>query len=115
DAPQLLEPSLSCVDPSRTDIYAPPLHDALPIWDTSRVNEILNRAQIRSLFPRDIKFRWTANSIDVSGNYFRLIALKAATRDGRRSEEHTSELQSRENLVCRLLLEKKNTSNISMT
>src|SRR5690606_40062641 len=27
--------------------------------------------------------------------------------DGRRSEEHTSELQSRENLVCRLLLEKK--------
>src|SRR5690606_41824371 len=27
----------------------------------------------------------------------------------RRSEEHTSELQSRENLVCRLLLEKKNT------
>src|SRR5207302_11371202 len=28
-------------------------------------------------------------------------------RDHRRSEEHTSELQSRENLVCRLLLEKK--------
>src|SRR5690606_41098192 len=28
---------------------------------------------------------------------------------GRRSEEHTSELQSRENLVCRLLLEKKKT------
>src|SRR5690606_40619873 len=28
----------------------------------------------------------------------------------RRSEEHTSELQSRENLVCRLLLEKKKTS-----
>src|SRR5690606_40538209 len=28
----------------------------------------------------------------------------------RRSEEHTSELQSRENLVCRLLLEKKNNS-----
>src|SRR3712207_7670572 len=31
----------------------------------------------------------------------------AATRDGR-SEEHTSELQSRQYLVCRLLLEKKN-------
>src|SRR5690606_41621820 len=30
---------------------------------------------------------------------------------GRRSEEHTSELQSRENLVCRLLLEKKNTQS----
>src|SRR5690606_39491818 len=31
-----------------------------------------------------------------------------ATLDGLRSEEHTSELQSRENLVCRLLHEKKN-------
>src|SRR5690606_39555752 len=30
---------------------------------------------------------------------------------GTRSEEHTSELQSRENLVCRLLLEKKNISS----
>src|SRR5690606_39801790 len=29
-----------------------------------------------------------------------------------RSEEHTSELQSRENLVCRLLLEKKKTKNM---
>src|SRR5690606_40228065 len=32
-------------------------------------------------------------------------------RAGERSEEHTSELQSRENLVCRLLLEKKNKRN----
>src|SRR5436309_11252716 len=32
-----------------------------------------------------------------------------AIHGGRRSEEHTSELQSRENLVCRLLLEKKKT------
>src|SRR5690606_23168205 len=30
-----------------------------------------------------------------------------------RSEEHTSELQSRENLVCRLLLEKKNTTHVN--
>src|SRR3712207_8112646 len=42
-------------------------------------------------------------------------ALRAAARlqdpdDGRRSEEHTSELQSRQYLVCRLLLEKKNTN-----
>src|SRR5436305_2794286 len=34
---------------------------------------------------------------------------------GRRSEEHTSELQSRPHLVCRLLLEKKNYNNISET
>src|SRR5690606_40184643 len=34
--------------------------------------------------------------------------LKPVTARVHRSEEHTSELQSRENLVCRLLLEKKN-------
>src|SRR3712207_7371559 len=32
--------------------------------------------------------------------------------DGLRSEEHTSELQSRQYLVCRLLLEKKNNSHV---
>src|SRR3712207_7876258 len=36
-------------------------------------------------------------------------------RTRRRSEEHTSELQSRQYLVCRLLLEKKNTLTVSMT
>src|SRR5436309_9277988 len=36
--------------------------------------------------------------------------LRAFLGHGLRSEEHTSELQSRENLVCRLLLEKKNYS-----
>src|SRR3712207_7254529 len=34
-------------------------------------------------------------------------ALRAAREDAQRSEEHTSELQSRQYLVCRLLLEKK--------
>ena len=51
--------------------------------DTSKVNEYLNRQQIRNIFPRDMKFRWTANSVDEAGNYYRLIALKANTRDGR--------------------------------
>src|SRR5690606_39018002 len=37
--------------------------------------------------------------------YVRLLADARFTRDVCRSEEHTSELQSRENLVCRLLLE----------
>src|SRR5690606_40032089 len=37
-----------------------------------------------------------------------ISARSGSTRHASRSEEHTSELQSRENLVCRLLLEKKN-------
>src|SRR5690606_41659165 len=39
-----------------------------------------------------------------------LLNTKADLNRGIRSEEHTSELQSRENLVCRLLLEKKKTN-----
>src|SRR2546430_10289749 len=40
--------------------------------------------------------------------------LAAPDRDALRSEEHTSELQSQSNLVCRLLLEKKKHSHISI-
>src|SRR3712207_8606752 len=40
--------------------------------------------------------------------YVRRKAARAALRQRERSEEHTSELQSRQYLVCRLLLEKKN-------
>src|SRR3712207_7709541 len=41
-------------------------------------------------------------------------ASKVAQENHGRSEEHTSELQSRQYLVCRLLLEKKKTLNISI-
>src|SRR5207302_10510811 len=40
------------------------------------------------------------------------VPRRASLRASWRSEEHTSELQSRENLVCRLLLEKKKTRQI---
>src|SRR5690606_41463487 len=45
------------------------------------------------------------DSLLVSGGWTPSLHLFSHTRG--RSEEHTSELQSRENLVCRLLLEKK--------
>ncbi|RIJ49808.1 protein translocase subunit SecDF [Maribellus luteus] len=51
--------------------------------DTSKVNSYLNNPQIRSLFPRDMKFAWTAKSMDQAGMLYRLIALKVTTRDGR--------------------------------
>src|SRR5688572_31790911 len=41
------------------------------------------------------------------------ILRHAVEKAGQRSEEHTSELQSQSNLVCRLLLEKKKTLNTS--
>src|SRR5699024_6011461 len=49
----------------------------------------------------------SANSNDLRGKILRITPLEEIPAD--RSEEHTSELQSRFDLVCRLLLEKKNT------
>src|SRR5690606_41659234 len=52
---------------------------------------------------------WVAWQGDIlRGDDRMVLDLPVATDNGERSEEHTSELQSRENLVCRLLLEKKN-------
>src|SRR2546430_10090103 len=73
-------------DTATTEIYTLSLHDALPIsHDVSHVEE-------RFRFPRG----------DVAPVHERRAAVGR-----RRSEEHTSELQSQSNLVCRLLLEKK--------
>src|SRR5690606_13580172 len=59
---------------------------------------------------------WGRGTIDNKGSLIAMVEaaellIKRGFRPSRRSEEHTSELQSRENLVCRLLLEtKKNKS-----
>src|SRR5205809_3842917 len=81
------------------DIYTLSLHDALPIW--SRCRNSLPRArsaQRTSARPRSIHGPRPDTAVP-------LIDLGRA--DVLRSEEHTSELQSRLHLVCRLLLEKK--------
>src|SRR5256886_3443627 len=44
----------------------------------------------------------------------RILAIKTINTEEARSEEHTSELQSQSNLVCRLLLEKKNNEATSV-
>src|SRR5690606_42016218 len=52
--------------------------------------------------------RFTVESFPTKELEARIISVgKTFEKDPKRSEEHTSELQSRENLVCRLLLEKK--------
>src|SRR5438046_6531403 len=45
----------------------------------------------------------------------KLVPYRSKNEERRRSEEHTSELQSLTNLVCRLLLEKKNKKTIDTT
>lgn len=51
--------------------------------DTAQVNSYLNQEQIRSIFPRNMMFRWSAKPVDEAGNYYRLVALKVTSRDGR--------------------------------
>src|SRR5690606_41142143 len=59
-----------------------------------------------TLFPYTTLFRSHDLSV-LLRDRIQVETVRHARRAGRRSEEHTSELQSRENLVCRLLLEKK--------
>src|SRR5689334_24141592 len=83
-----------------TEIYTLSLHDALPI---SRAE-----AAWRTTLDNGGEVVWTATLYDVDArSYFVLAFDRMALRVYRRSEEHTSELQSQFHLVCRLLLEKK--------
>src|SRR6202043_4239182 len=65
---------------------------------------MIRRPPRSTLFPYTTLFRSVARGC---AQYHGFRAARSL-RDGRRSEEHTSELQSRPHLVCRLLLEKKN-------
>src|SRR3712207_6962714 len=92
-------------DTATTEIYTLSLHDALPIWGCSscvrrhydprgnRVNRI-NAGVLRTC------------RAGAPGSACRRRGYRPGPGPDR-SEEHTSELQSRQYLVCRLLLEKK--------
>src|SRR5438045_9110470 len=79
------------------------LHDALPILNSAVTGELMSSPVIG--MPRSPDSR-VAMSMGIwpSNGTRRRFASRA------RSEEHTSELQSLRHLVCRLLLEKKNTN-----
>jgi SecD/SecF fusion protein len=51
--------------------------------DTAQINTYLHQQQIRNIFPQNMIFRWTAKPADEAGNFYRLIALKVTSRDGR--------------------------------
>src|SRR6266498_4572146 len=72
-------------DTATTEIYTLSLHDALPIFELHRRQPVGFFGRLPHDLERD----------------------QLGREDLRRSEEHTSELQSRPHLVCRLLLEKK--------
>src|SRR5260370_3360192 len=69
---------------------------------------MIRRPPRSTLFPYTTLFRSQAPPAGGSGR--RRRGARPTQAVGRRSEEHTSELQSHLNLVCRLLLEKKKTT-----
>src|SRR2546430_12785911 len=96
-------------DTATTEIYTLSLHDALPIFSSCR--RILHRSAPRAARTA-ISFIREAPRASI-----RLVTLVQAISNTRltRSEEHTSELQSQSNLVCRLLLEKKKIMTLHLT
>src|SRR5690606_41689210 len=102
-------------EPAPTLLYTLSLHDALPIFMIPMINEAvfaLNEG-VASAEDIDAVMRLGASHpmgplelADMIGLDTVLSIMEAMHHAfGDRSEEHTSELQSRENLVCRLLLE----------
>src|SRR2546429_8775273 len=82
-------------DTATTEIYTLSLHDALPISFSAQRVESVQDYRPSALDARLVRG---------------IRQAKLVGQDEQRSEEHTSELQSRLHLVCRLLLEKKKKS-----
>src|SRR5690606_41401694 len=101
-------------------IPPPPTHPLFPYTTLFRSSSSKCAARLRGRSGQGRRCRWTgssppqcaSSSTTPSTSSLPVCMVKPAAADSRtkrkdRSEEHTSELQSRENLVCRLLLEKK--------
>src|SRR5690606_41922664 len=112
--------SLCCVifaassldDTATAEIYTLSLHDALPISGDAGYGITASgkpvEAGVTVACPPDLPF---GTVLRIEGVGERVCHDRGGAI--KRSEEHTSELQSRENLVCRLLLEKKKEANSS--
>src|SRR5690349_23729266 len=98
-------------DPPPTYIYSLSLHDALPIFHRD-VRPGIRRAT--ALFARTGEAAFGSAAAFCAGLPRDAVCPRwqplPGARRSLRSEEHTSELQSRRDLVCRLLLEKKKTN-----
>src|SRR5690606_40333632 len=84
-----------------------------PINDNGiEINRGDNRSEPSTTLPTIVVMAETNKQVTENTDSYTITVTSSATGMGlSRSEEHTSELQSRENLVCRLLLEKKKLSH----
>src|SRR2546427_4811418 len=96
-------------DTATTEIYTLSLHDALPI--SRRARRHRHRPGRLAVFAR----LWSPADLLPSRRDHRDRRGRVGQHFILRSEEHTSELQSQSNLVCRLLLEKKKKKTNTIT
>src|SRR5206468_12180946 len=95
----LIQPLFFIHQPPTTEIYTLSLHDALPISD-DRAGEAAHPAHDHH-----------GEGAQLERESHPGVRGAVGEREENRSEEHTSELQSRSDLVCRLLLEKKKSTS----
>src|SRR2546430_11504494 len=91
-------------DPATTEIYTLSLHDALPISFLLVATVVVT---IASYWHTHIRARSPGRTFLYAQAIYDVALITAVVHITGRSEEHTSELQSQSNLVCRLLLETK--------
>src|SRR5699024_12694615 len=107
----LLRYFLLLTQPAPSYIFTLSLHDALPIFMSSGISStdtVLCAASLSNFSATTASSGRTILSLPASSSDFASSTLSSSRSEVPiRSEEHTSELQSRFDLVCRLLLEKK--------
>src|SRR5690606_39913521 len=107
--PLLFSPALA-----PADTYTVSLHDALPISEKAPAPrsktppKTAEQAKADATAPAPRAPASAPGAAPAGADARFVLQVGAFANPGSRSEEHTSELQSRENLVCRLLLEKQN-------
>src|SRR5438067_10346546 len=97
-----MSPTFFFTNPPTSQIYTLSLHDALPISDPAKPVPFRARPIDGTTWRQ-----WLVDDQREQLGRPDVLAFVSETNARTRSEEHTSELQSRFDLVCRLLLEKK--------
>src|SRR5688572_32414969 len=102
-------------DPASAQTYTLSLHDALPIYSAGH-RQMQTHAD-RAMIGPDLRTHLARLRAQLARDQYVIDPHRERPEVGNpaRSEEHTSELQSQSNLVCRLLLEKKKAASPSQT
>lgn len=78
----LVTPAIFQNQNNQSEYRKGPVVGYVALKDTGKVNEILSRAEVKSILPRDLKFLWSAKGPTKEAKILELIAIKVKSRDG---------------------------------